>query len=108
MPSARIAVMGSAGKKFVYKDEYKEILQNYNQNIDSGMKKLEAVSIRDNSMAELSSRYEQEFLNPEEALRLGSVSRIVMPGDSRKILGNTLCYLLRHYNPSPMGGIQKE
>ena len=88
--------------------EFKEIHQNYNNNIDSGMKKQEAASIRDNSMAKLSSRYEREFLNPEEALRLGSVSRIVMPGDSRKILGNTLCYLLRHYNPTPMGGIQKE
>ena len=108
LPSARIAVMGSAGKKFVYKDEFKEIMKNFNQNIDSGMKKQEALSIRENSMAQLSSRYEQEFLNPEEALRLGSVSRIIMPGDSRKILGNTLCYLLRHYSPSPMGGIQKE
>ena len=108
LPSARIAVMGSAGKKFVYKDEFKEIMKNFNQNIDSGMKKQEALSIRENSMAQLSSRYEKEFLNPEEALRLGSVSRIIMPGDCRKILGNTLCYLLRHYSPSPMGGIQKE
>ena len=108
LPSARIAVMGSAGKKFVYKDEFKEILKNFKQNIDSGMKNQEALSIRENSMAQLSSRYEQEFLNPEEALRLGSVSRIIMPGDSRKILGNTLCYLLRHYSPSPMGGIQRE
>tara|TARA_Y100001970_G_scaffold115711_1_gene144150 strand:+ start:1249 stop:2901 length:1653 start_codon:yes stop_codon:yes gene_type:complete len=108
LPSARIAVMGSAGKKFAYKDEFKEIVENYNKNLKSGMEESEAASVRDSFMADLSLRYEREFLNPEEALRLGSVSRIVMPGYSRKVLGNALCYLLRHYNPSPMGGIQKE
>jgi len=108
LPSARIAVMGSAGKKFVYKDEFREIHENYKQNIDSGMKKNEAKFILDNSMAELTSRYEREFLNPEEALRLGSVSSIVMPGYSRKIIGKTLCYLLRHYKPSAMTGTHKE
>ena len=29
-------------------------------------------------MSDLTARYEQKLLNPEEALRLGSVSRIVM------------------------------
>ena len=72
------------------------------------MKENEAVITRENSMDELTSRYEREFLNPEEALRLGSVSRIVMPGQSRKILGKTLCYLLRHYKPSAMSGSQRE
>jgi len=108
LPSARIAVMGSAGKKFVYKDEFREILENYKQNINSGVKENEAIITRENSMDELTSRYEREFLNPEEALRLGSVSRIVMPGHSRKILGKTLCYLLRHYKPSAMSGTQRE
>ena len=64
--------------------------------------------VYDNSMEKLTFRYECEFLNPEEALRLGSVSKIVMPGYSRKVLGNTLCYLLRHYKPSAMCGTQKE
>jgi len=108
LPSARIAVMGPAGRQFVYKDEYREILKNYQLSLDSGVKENEAGIVRDQAMAKLTARYERELLNPEEALRLGSVSRIVMPGYSRKVLGNTLCYLLRHYQPSVMDGPQRE
>ena len=108
LPSARIAVMGPAGRQFVYKDEFREILKNYQLSLDSGMKENEAGIVRDQAMAKLTARYERELLNPEEALRLGSVSRIVMPGHSRKVLGNTLCYLLRHYQPSAMYGPQRE
>ena len=108
LPSARIAVMGPAGRQFVYKDEFREILQKYQQDLDSGTAEHEAAVVRDTAMAKLTARYERELLNPEEALRLGSVSRIVMPGHSRKVLGNTLCYLLRHYQPSAMGGPQRE
>ena len=49
-----------------------------------------------------------ELLNPEEALKLGSVSSLVMPGYSRKVLGNALLYLLRHYHPEPLSGPQRE
>ena len=108
LPSARIAVMGPAGRQFVYKDEFREILQKYQHDLDSGSEEHEAVVVRDAAMAKLTSRYERELLNPEEALKLGSVSRIVMPGHSRKVLGNTLCYLLRHYQPCAMGGPQRE
>ena len=108
LPSARIAVMGPAGRQFVYKDEFREILQNYQQELDSGTEEPKAAVDRDEAMAKLTARYERELLNPEEALRLGSVSRIVMPGHSRKVLGNTLCYLLRHYQPSAMDGPQRE
>ncbi len=108
LPSARIAVMGPAGRQFVYKDEFREILQNYQQELDSGTEEPKAAVDRDEAMAKLTTRYERELLNPEEALRLGSVSRIVMPGHSRKVLGNTLCYLLRHYQPSAMDGPQRE
>ena len=108
LPSARIAVMGPAGRQFVYKDEFREILQNYQQELDSGTEEPKAAVDRDDAMAKLTARYERELLNPEEALRLGSVSRIVMPGHSRKVLGNTLCYLLRHYQPSAMDGPQRE
>ena len=59
-------------------------------------------------MAELTKRYENELLNPEEALRLGSVTSLVFPGFSRKVLGKTLHYLLRHYTPTPMAGPQRE
>jgi acetyl-CoA carboxylase carboxyltransferase component len=108
LPSARIAVMGPAGRQFVYKDEFREILQKFQQNLDSGTAAHEAAVVRDKAMAKLTARYERELLNPEEALKLGSVSRIVMPGHSRKVLGNTLCYLLRHYQPCAMGGPQRE
>ena len=108
LPSARIAVMGPAGRQFVYKDEFREILQKYQQELDSGTAAHEAAVVRDKAMAKLTARYERELLNPEEALKLGSVSRIVMPGHSRKVLGNTLCYLLRHYQPCAMGGPQRE
>jgi len=108
LPSARIAVMGPAGRQFVYKDEFREILRKFQQSLDSGIEEHEAAVVRDAAMAKLTARYEKELLNPEEALRLGSVSRIVMPGHSRKVLGNTLCYLLRHYQPSAMAGPQRE
>ena len=108
LPSARIAVMGPAGRQFVYKDEFREILRKFQQSLDSGIEEHEAAVVRDAAMAKLTARYEKELLNPEEALRLGSVSRIVMPGHSRKVLGNTLCYLLRHYQPRAMGGPQRE
>ena len=108
LPSARIAVMGPAGRQYVYKDEFREILKIYQQSLDSGVEEHEAAIVRDKAMAKLTLRYERELLNPEEALRLGSVSSIVMPGHSRKVLGNTLCYLLRHYQPSAMNGPQRE
>ena len=108
LPSARIAVMGPAGRQFVYKEEYREILGSYQKSIDSGTDEKKAAFVRDKSMSNLAARYEKELMNPEEALRLGSVSRLVMPGFSRKILGKTLLYLLRHYQPSPMVGTQRE
>ena len=108
LPSARIAVMGPAGKKFVYKEEYRRILKNFKKEIDSGNTKKEAEINREMEMTKLTLRYEKELLNPEEALKLGSISKIVMPGYSRKELGNTICYLLRHYHPSEMVGTHRE
>jgi len=56
----------------------------------------------------LNRRYERELMNPKEGLALGSISSIVMPTDLRKVLGENLRFLLRHYKPSPMGGPQRE
>ncbi len=108
LPTARIAVMGPAGKQFVYKDEFRAALKLYQESLAKGVPEAEAASQRDQVMAELTQRYERELLNPEEALRLGSVSRLVLPGYSRQVLGNTLQYLLRHYTPSSMTGPQRE
>ena len=63
---------------------------------------------RDERLAQLSSRYERELMNPKEALSLGSVSRIVMPGTSRRVLAENLDFLMRTYQPAPMGGPQRE
>ena len=44
----------------------------------------------------------------EEALSLGSVSQIVMPSELRSVIGQHLMFCLRHYEPGPMGGVQRE
>ncbi len=108
LPSARIAVMGPAGRQFIYKDEYRDILSTFQQATQEGQAESEAATERDRKLAELTERYERALLNPEEALRLGSVSKLVMPGYSRKALGQALHYLLRHYRPEPMGSPQRE
>ena len=64
--------------------------------------------MRDEGLKELSDRYERELMNPKEALSLGSVSRVVMPGTSRRVLGENLNFLMRTYAPSPMAGPQRE
>jgi acetyl-CoA carboxylase carboxyltransferase component len=108
MPMARIAVMGPAGKDFVYKDELREISERYRAALAGGASDEEAGRIRDEALAALSTRYEQELMNPKEALSLGSVSRVVMPGESRRVLAKNLAYLMSKYRPSPMAGIQRE
>lgn len=106
LPSARIAVMGPAGRQFIYKDEFREIMTTFRK--ASADDPHAAAVERDRRMTELTRRYEQELMNPEEALKLGSVSQIVMPGYSRKVVGRQLQFLMRHYVPSAMGGVQRE
>ena len=84
-----------AGRQFIYKDEWREIHQDYQR--ASVRDKKTAAAERDRRLAELTRRYEQELMNPEEALKLGSVSRLVPPGYSRKVLGDMLLFLMRHY-----------
>jgi acetyl-CoA carboxylase carboxyltransferase component len=106
LPTARIAVMGPAGRQYIYKDEFRAILADFRR--ERATDELAAARERDRRMAELTQRYERELMNPEEALKLGSVSRIVMPGYSRKVLGEFLHFKMRHYTPSAMGGVQRE
>ena len=105
---ARIAVMGPAGKDFVYKDELRSIDRDYKKAIAAGTDEAEAARIRDQGLAELSVQYERDLMNPKEALSLGSVSRVVIPGTSRRVLGENLAFLMRNYTPSPMTGVQRE
>jgi acetyl-CoA carboxylase carboxyltransferase component len=106
LPTARIAVMGPAGRQFIYKDEFRAIQADYRKHRETDDKA--AGAERDRKLAELTRRYEQELMNPEEALKLGSVSRLILPGFSRKVVGEYLMFLLRHYQPSPMPGVQRE
>jgi len=124
LPTTRLAVMGPAGKEFVYKDELRKlrsaiperVKQGIHERITAGMggdeakrdAEKEAAEWLRTSEAQLNLRYEKELMNPKEGLALGSISSIVMPTDLRKVLGENLNFFLRHYKPSPMGGIQRE
>ncbi|EKR66406.1 carboxyl transferase domain protein [Leptospira weilii str. 2006001853] len=108
LPTARIAVMGPAGKDYVYKDEVSSIQKEYQENVRKGMSEKEAIVVRDKKLQVLSTQYERELMNPKEALSLGSVSRIVLPGTTRSILFQNLDYLIRHYKPAPLSGPQRE
>ena len=108
MPMARVAVMGSAGMDFVFKDEMRAIAAKHKSAIDGGASESEANLERDQALAILTTRYEDKLMNPKEALSLGSVSRLVMPGESRRVLARNLDFLMRKYQPSPMGGLQRE
>jgi len=124
LPTTRAAVMGPAGINFVYKDEIKAIQQSTQGRIAqqteqleaSGMPNAEAIieskRLIDHWVKEqealLSQRYEDELLNPKEALSLGSISQIVMPADLRQVLGENMEFHLRHYMAEPMQGPQRE
>lgn len=109
MPHARVAVMGpGGGREFVYKDEIRAAENEYQKALREGASAEEAGKERAAKLAELTQRYEQELMNPKEALSLGSISRIVMPGTSRRILAKNLDFLMRTYEPSPMTGPQRE
>jgi acetyl-CoA carboxylase carboxyltransferase component len=109
LPTARIAVMGSSqGVPYVYKDEITAIQRKFAARVAEGGDRAVAGRERDAAMAQLTQRYERDLLNPKEALSLGSVSSIVMPGTSRRVLAQNLAYLMRRYKPSAMGGVQRE
>jgi acetyl-CoA carboxylase carboxyltransferase component len=108
----------------VYKDELRKlrsaiperIKQGAQERIAAGMNGDEAKKDAEKETAEwlkaqeaaLNLRYEKELMNPKEGLALGSISSIVMPTDLRKVLGENMNFLLRHYKPAPMGGVQRE
>jgi acetyl-CoA carboxylase carboxyltransferase component len=108
MPHARIAVMGPAGREFVYKDELRAVQAEYQEALAKGEDEAAARERRNEALAKLNERYERELMNPKEALSLGSVSRLVMPGTSRRVLAENLDFLMRTYTPSPMAGPQRE
>ena len=107
LPTARIAVMGPAGVDYVYKEDKSKLLKDFKTNA-SKLGEDEAKKIRDAGLVALNQKYEKELMNPKEALSLGSVSSVVMPGTTRKVLGNSVNYLMSKYKPTPMSGVQRE
>ncbi len=124
LPTTRLAVMGPAGKEFVYKDELRKVRTaviarvklGTQERIDAGAQPNVAKLDAEKEGAEwlrteealLNSRYEKELMNPKEALSLGSISSLVMPTDLRKVLGENLNFFLRHYKAGPMQAVQRE
>jgi acetyl-CoA carboxylase carboxyltransferase component len=108
MPMARIAVMGPAGKDFVYKQEIGDIQAAYRRALADGSGEATAARSRDAALAALSTRYEEALMNPKEALSLGSVSQIVTPGESRRVLAKSISFLMSRYTPSAMSDVQRE
>ncbi|HKJ04268.1 MAG TPA: carboxyl transferase domain-containing protein [Geopsychrobacteraceae bacterium] len=124
LPTTRLAVMGPAGKEFVYKDELRKLRGSIKQRVAAGTHdrikagmegdtakidaEKEAVEWLKAEEALLNTRYEKELMNPKEGLALGSISSIVMPTDLRKELGENLNFFLRHYKPSTWQDVQRE
>ena len=124
LPTTRLAVMGPAGKEFVYKDEMRKIRASAGDMAKKGVAartaagmdgpqakkdaEKEAADWLKQQEAALNKRYEKELMNPKEGLALGSISSLVMPTDLREALGEHLNFMLRHYRPSAMTGPQRE
>ncbi len=107
LPSTRVAVMGPAGKEFVYKDELRAVRAEAKSR-EQREGAAAAAEWRRLKEVELGLRYERELMNPREALSLGSISQMVMPEELRAVLGRNLEFFLRHYVPAPLGGPQRE
>jgi len=116
LPTTRVAVMGPAGKEFVYKQEMRDMRNSAKARLQkalgAGAKKEDAEAevaewVRAQEAA-FNARYERELMNPKEALSLGSISEIVPPMDVRAALAKNLDFYLSHYTPGPLQAVQRE
>jgi acetyl-CoA carboxylase carboxyltransferase component len=107
LPTTRVAVMGPAGKEYVYKAELRKVREEARNKAKGGNEK-EAADWLKAEEAKFNQQYERQLMNPREALSLGSISEIVMPTDLRATLGKSLELLLRRYQPGPMQSVQRE
>ncbi len=106
LPTTRLAVMGPAGKEFVYKDELKALRLEAKTRSAKGDAKA-TQWLKEQEML-FDQRYEAELMNPKEALSLGSISQLVMPQDLRHTLGDNFIRYIKAYQPKPMTAIQRE
>jgi acetyl-CoA carboxylase carboxyltransferase component len=116
LPTTRVAVMGPAGKEFVYKEEMRDMHNRakvrLQKALEAGASKADAEAdvaawVKEQDAA-FGARYERELMNPKEALSLGSISEIVMPTDVRAALAKNLNFYLAHYTPEPLQAVQRE
>jgi len=116
LPTTRVAVMGPAGKEFVYKQEMRDMRSRakarLQEALDAGTSKEDARAdvaawVKEQEAA-FNAQYEKELMNPKEALSLGSISEIVMPRDVRAALAKNLDFYLSHYTPEPLRAVQRE
>lgn len=124
LPTTRAAVMGPAGVEYVFKEEVRAIRGSLKQRITvatqeklaEGLSEADAKAQAEADVAEwqkqeeavLAKKYEEQLMNPNEALSLGSISQIVMPADLREVLSQNMDFHMRHYKPEPMAGVQRE
>ena len=108
LPTTRVAVMGTAGKEFVYKTELREMRVQATKMQKGGASATEVAEWVKAQEVAFNQRYERELMNPREALSLGSISEIVMPNTLRATLGRHLAFFMQHYTPGPMQSIQRE
>jgi acetyl-CoA carboxylase carboxyltransferase component len=124
LPTTRVAVMGPAGVEYVYKDELRKMRGTVADKVKAETKAQLDAGLSDEQAAEaaaqlvndwvkseealLVQRYEQELMNPNEALSLGSISQIVMPSDLRQVLAENMAFYLRRYQAEPLQSVQRE
>lgn len=124
LPATRVAVMGPAGREFVYKDELAGLSREraarfaklLSERREAGAEEAEARREAEREVSrwfatedgKLVARYERDIMNPREALSLGSISQMVLPRDLRRLLADTMDLCMRHYEPSAMTGPQRE
>jgi acetyl-CoA carboxylase carboxyltransferase component len=116
LPTTRVAVMGPAGKEFVYKKEMRDMRAQAKSRLHKavaagasrGEAAVEVAAWVKEQEADFNARYEKELMNPKEALSLGSISEIVMPADVRAALAKNLNFYLSHYTPEPLQTVQRE
>ena len=116
LPTTRLAVMGPAGKEFVYKKELRaargsapaKVAELIAEGRTRDEAEAEVKAWLAGIEADLGVRYEEELMNPNEALSLGSISEIVQPDNVRQALGTSLRFHLSHYTPGPLAGVQRE
>jgi acetyl-CoA carboxylase carboxyltransferase component len=112
LPTTRAAVMGPAGVEFVFKDELRAIRAELKQRTAAANGNVDAVTqaqqLAKQQEALLAQRYEQQLMNPNEALSLGSISQIVMPSELRRVVGENLTFHLKHYKAEPLNAVQRE